>query len=67
MYREWPSGALPFKFSAILSRQSRRAGRAADRGDGREEYLFKNICLMKGHGITVTGKTIEAATVCLFP
>lgn len=24
----------------------------------------KNICVMKGHGITVTGKTIEEATVC---
>ena len=23
----------------------------------------KNICVMKGHGITVTGKTIEEATV----
>jgi ribulose-5-phosphate 4-epimerase/fuculose-1-phosphate aldolase len=23
----------------------------------------KNICLMKGHGITVTGKTVEEATV----
>ncbi len=23
----------------------------------------KSICLMKGHGITVTGKTVEEATV----
>jgi ribulose-5-phosphate 4-epimerase/fuculose-1-phosphate aldolase len=23
----------------------------------------KNLCLMKGHGVTVTGKTIEEATV----
>ncbi len=23
----------------------------------------KNICLMKGHGVTVTGKTVEEATV----
>ena len=37
---------------------TRRAGRAADRGDGREKYL-----LVKDHGIAVTDKTIEDATV----
>lgn len=45
-----------FPRSYLVTRPELAAPMIATMGD-------KNICLMKGHGVTVTGKTVEEATV----
>jgi hypothetical protein len=54
--REWRSRAFNFPRSYLVNRAELAAPVIETMGE-------KNICLMKDRGITVTGKTIEDATV----